>query len=205
MRRSRYQGGDVSGLVRRIVGAGIALVCVALLSSCSLLRLPPSPLYDDSKQQTDVQVQRIADAVKHHDADALKKLFSSRARDEATDLDGGLKYFLSAFPSGAVTWKSQGISSWSENESLTRVIELYGNYEVLAGGKKFDLYFAYFSVNDFDPDNTGIYALGITPHSASPTTASGAKLPFDIWASQFGISDKDHMATGDPGVYTPQD
>lgn len=193
------------GLVRRIVGAVVALVCVGLLSSCTLLRLPPSPLDDDSKQQTDVQVQRIVDAVRHHDAAALKKLFSSRARDEATGLDRGLSYFLSAFPSGAVTWKSQGISSSSENESLTRVIELYGNYEVLAGGKKFDLYFAYFSVNDFDPDNTGIYALGITPHPASPTTASGAKQPFDVWASQFGISDKDHTATGDPGVYIPQD
>ena len=195
----------MSGLVRRIVGAGIALVCVALLSSCSLLRLPPSPLYDDSKQQTDVQVQRIAEAVKHHDADALKKLFCSRAQEKATDLDGGLRYFLAAFPSGPVTWKSQGTSSQSQNASIKQAVQLYGHYLVVAGAKKFELFFAYFSVNDFDPDNLGIYALGIAPYTADPYTASGAKQPFDVWASQFGISDKDHMATGDPGVYIPQD
>ena len=42
----------------------------------------------------------IADAAQNHDAAALKKLFSQRARQKAADLDGGLKYFLSAYPSG---------------------------------------------------------------------------------------------------------
>ena len=70
-----------------------------------------------------------------------------------------------------------------------------------AGAKKYDLYFAYFSVNDFDPPNTGIYALGVVPSVDEDTTS---RTPFDVWASQFGISDKDQSALGDPGVYIPQ-
>ena len=59
-------------LVRRVLSAVVALVCVGLLSACSLLpKLPPSPLNDDSKQQSDLEMQRIADAVKDHDAVAL--------------------------------------------------------------------------------------------------------------------------------------
>jgi len=187
-----------------MLGRAVAVMCVALLSSCSLLPLHPGAFYDDSKQQTDVKMQRIADAVKSQDEPALKKLFSQRALDKATDLDRGLKYFLSAFPTGPVTWKSQGSGSESQNESLKQIVELYGEYEVTGGGKKYELYFAYFSANDYDSQNVGIYALGVVPASENGYTASGAKKPFNVWASQFGIDEKTHTATGDPGVYVPQ-
>ena len=98
--------------MRRFLGAGVALVCVTLLSSCALLPFgPPGTITDDSKQQSDVEMQHIADAVKNHDAAALKRLFSRTAREKATDLDRGLKYFLSIFPSGKMTWKSEGTGS----------------------------------------------------------------------------------------------
>jgi Domain of unknown function (DUF5104) len=190
-------------VMRRVLGVVVALVCVGLLSSCSLLPSPSGSFRDSDEQVAAVQMQHIADAVKNHDPAALEKLFSPRAREKATDLDSGLKYFLSAFPSGPVTWKTQGTGDSGENVFLKKATELFGNYEVSASGHEYELYFAYFSVNDFHPDEVGIYALGIVPSSDVGGTTSGAKDPFDAWASQFDIGDN-HAATGDPGVYIPQ-
>lgn len=190
-------------MIKRVLGAAVALACVALLSSCSLLPSHPGRIYDDSYKTTDMQMQHIADAVKDHDATALKMLFSKRAREKATDLDSGVKYFLSAFPAGTVTWKSQGNGEAGASEYARKATELFGNYEVSAAGKEYDLYFAYFPVNDFHPDEVGIHALGVVPHEAEPYTASGALTPFNLWASKFEIGE-DYTATGSPGVYVPQ-
>jgi hypothetical protein len=81
-------------LVRRALGLGVRCA-----SSFSLL---PFGL-DDSSKQADVEMQRIADAVKDHDAGALRKLFSTAASENATRFDSGLKYFLSVFPTGRMT------------------------------------------------------------------------------------------------------
>jgi len=180
----------------------IVLTCVGLLSSCSLLPSPHGGFVDTDEQVAAAQMQHIADAVKNHDAAALKKLFSARAREKAADLDGGLAYFVSAFPSGPVTWKTQGTGMTGDNDFPKRASELFGNYEVSANGKAYSLYFDYFSVNDFHPDEVGIYALGIVPSADDGYTASGAKKPFTEWASQFDMSDD--RAIGDPGVYVPQ-
>jgi len=189
--------------MRRIVGAAVSLLGVALLSSCSLLPTHATGFYDDDEQVASAQMQHIADAVKSHDAAALKKLFSPRARENATDLDGGLTYFLSAFPSGPVTWQTRGTGNTGEDVYSEHATELFGNYAVSADGKKYELYFAYFTINDFHPDEVGLYALGVEPYDADPYTASGAKKPFWAWASQFDIG-KNHSATGDPGVYIPE-
>ena len=189
--------------MKRVLGVGLALVCVVLLSSCSILPSPPGTISDDDEQRAAVQMRHIADAVKHGDAAALKKLFSPRAREKATDLDGGLKYFLSVFPSGKLTWKTKGTGSKSDTEGLKQAVELYANYAVSVNGENYSLHFAYFSVNSLDPDNVGIYALGVAPRADYGYTASGEKTPFAKWVSQFGISDTTHAATGDPGVYIP--
>ena len=192
--------------MRRVVGAVAVLLCVGLLSACSLLpKLPPSPLNDDSKQQADVEMQRIADAVKNHDAAALKKLFSKTAREKATDLDSGLKYFLSVFPSGRMTWKSEGPpATGGLNEYPKETVELYAFYKVSANGKTYDLYFADFTVNTaVDPDNVGLYALGVAPYTTDPLTASGTPKPFYVWSGSFQNGKPSDPGT--PGVYVPQD
>ena len=189
-------------MARRLLGAVMVLMCVGLLSSCSLLPSLHGGFFDTDEQVAAAQMQHIADAVKNHDAAALKKLFSQRAREKATDLDAGLTYFLSAFPSGPVTWKTQGTGMTGYNDFPKRATELFGNYDVSANGKTYSLYFDYFSVNDFHPDDVGIYALGIVPVADDGYTASGAKMPFNEWASQFDMGEGD--AIGKPGVYIPR-
>jgi hypothetical protein len=191
-------------LVRRALAALVALMCVGMLSSCSLLPpRPPSSLYDDSKQQSDVEMHRIADAVKDHDAAALKKLFSARAREKATNLDSGLKYFLSVFPSGRMTWESEGTGSGGIDEFPKETVELFAYYKVSVEGKEYDLYFADFTANTAaDPDNVGIFALGVTPYTAHIRNASGALKPFYLWSGSFQNGKPSDPGT--PGVYVPQ-
>jgi hypothetical protein len=193
--------------MRRILGAGVALTCIALLSSCALLPVGPGVVgtnLNQSTRQADVEMQQIADAVKDHNAAALKKLFSVRAREKAIGLDTGLTYFLSAFPSGRVTWKLLGGApgQTDENEFGKQTVVLFANYTVSSQGKTYALYFADYTVNQVeDPQNVGLYALGIVPSSDSGYTSSGAKKPFNVWASQFWSS---HIGSGTPGVYAPQ-
>jgi Domain of unknown function (DUF5104) len=151
-------------------------------------------------------MQHIADAVKHHDAAALKKLFSKTAREKATDLDSGLKQFLSVFPSGFKSWSDPegGPGESDVYDHGKQTVLLFGEYKVHANGKTYNLYFADFSVNQVgDPDNVGLYALGVAPYNAHPgTKPTAASKAFFAWASQFDI--KNHKATGNPGVYVPQ-
>ena len=188
--------------MRRVVGAAAALLCVGLLSSCSLLpKLPPMGGDPSPQHESNVELQHIADAVKDHDASALEKLFSPAARKKATDLDAGVKYFLSFFPSGKMkTLELQGDASTGDYNKGAEAI--YPQYIVSADGKKYDLFFAFFSVNAYDPDNVGIWALGITPHTADRFTASGASKPFYAWSGAF--DDGSYTDPGTPGVYVPQ-
>jgi hypothetical protein len=87
------------------------------------------------------------------------------------------------------------------NDSTGLVVQLWAFYEVSSGGKEYDLFFPDFSVNTKDPENVGIYALGITPHTASTRTASGEPRPFYVWASKYDLG---MYATATPSVYIAQ-
>jgi hypothetical protein len=181
--------------MRRVFGAAVALASIALLSSCALLPGLPVANPGDSGGNPDVQMQHIADAVKNHDADALKKLFTAQAREKATGLDSGLKYFISIFPSGRMTWKSLGASSSDDvDDNGKETVELFATYKVSADGKEYDLYFSLYTVNQAGGSkNVGIYSLGVAPYTAHPYTAGGDPKPLFAWES-----------TGTPGVYIPQ-
>jgi len=183
--------------------AVLPLMLVAALSSCALL--PTSlrgPTSDNSQKKADVQMQHIADAVNRHDPAALKKLFSARALEKATDMDRGLDYFLSVFPSGHMTWKSITTNSVYDLKSSKETEELLAGYMVFADGKKYSLDFIDFPVNQVDdPKNVGLYALGVAPYSTDPYTAAGVKKPYYVWLDSF--ASEDGVGTGDPGVYVP--
>jgi hypothetical protein len=189
--------------MKRVVGAVAALACVALLSSCSLLPDIPSPGDDDTGQKDDVVMQHIADAVKHRDVAALEKVYSPAARNATPDLDSQLKYFLSFFPSGKVTWEvgGPGPGGTGLNDLPNFSWESFADYKVFSGGKTYDLYFANVTTDTPHPDYLGVYALGIVPYTTNPDTAIGAPKPFVLWAGQFTI--KNHIPTGTPGVYHP--
>lgn len=184
-------------MVRRLIAAAVTLACVGLLSSCALL-----PLADETKT-ADVEMQHIADDVKHHDAAALKELFSKTARAKATDLDGQVAKFLSFFPSGFTSWSDPdgGPGEMDESDGNGKFTALLnGNYKVHANGKTYQLLFEEYAVNTWHPDNVGLYALGVAPYNAYPTTKpTAASNAFFDWAGQYLT--KNAEATGIPSVY----
>lgn len=192
---------------RRVVGVAlVSLACVVLLSSCSLV----SDVVDQgqSKQQADAQMQHIADAVKNHDAAALKKLFSPNARAKATDLDSGLKYFLSIFPTGKMTWKIEpdGPGGTALTTSRKQVLETLAYYNVEANGKQYELFFADVTTDNVHPHNLGIFALGVAQNDSQDSaeyTASGDPTPYYDWIDMVGIDNLGDLH-GDPGVFVPQ-
>ena len=150
-------------------------------------------------------MQHIADAVKNHDAAALKKLFSPGARAKATDLDSGLAYFLSIFPSGRMTWKIEngGPGGTGLSKPPKKVLESFAYYTVNANGKEYELVFADVTTDTFHPHDVGIYALGVARNNPlAEWTASGDPTPFYDWIDTIGI-DNLGDTIGDAGVYVP--
>ncbi len=190
--------------MRRAVGVVVAVVLIGLLSSCSLLPAPFGQSRDPDIHAAETEAHRIAEAVKDQDATALKKVFSPRARENTTNLDAGVRYFLSVFPSGWTSWK--GISPASETDTWghKEATAVSATYKVSANGRKYNVFFFDLRTNDFHPDSVGIWALGAAPWTSDPDTASGAKKPFYVWGGQFGIDETTRAPVGNPGVYMPR-
>jgi hypothetical protein len=190
------------GSVKKLfLAVAMPAAIASVLSACALLPVGPGVYLDGDNAQADAQMETIAAAVKDLDPAALKALFTKRALDEAVDLDAGLDYFLSFFPDGEFTWKRDAIGSEAETDGFGATTEmLRANYRLTIDGEDYRLFFADFTVNDLvDPDNVGIYAMGLTPWTGDNVT--GGSKAFSEWAGAIHY-DGTH-AKGYPGVYVP--
>lgn len=186
----------------------LALVSLVALSSCALVPVGPSDsLYVDSYDKAADRMEQIVAAVNDHDADALKAMFSTRALEQATDIDEGLDYVLSLFPNGGLTsmWGNPTAAERTYvSGKLTEV--LLSEYKMTAHGHEYSLFFADFTVNDvIDPDNVGLYALGVTPWPEdhhSWIVEAPSEEPFFSWAESIHADESDE--NGYPGVYVPR-
>jgi hypothetical protein len=177
----------------------LAIVSTVVLSSCALLPVGV-PIIGDYHEQAHARMEQIAEAANNGDAAALKALFSSRALEQAADIDEGLEYLMSFFPEGGVTWERDAIGTVGENNGGHKTQMLGANYKVSVDGEEYWLYFADFTVNEVDPENVGLYALGVTPWTED--IHSGAAEPFSAWVS--GIGYRGATGKGYPGVYVPE-
>ncbi|HTL40766.1 MAG TPA: DUF5104 domain-containing protein [Pseudolysinimonas sp.] len=182
--------------MRHLMAVALTLVCAVALSSCALL-----PFFQSDNAQADAQMERVAAALDNGDREALTALFSTTALREATDLDERLDHLLSLFPQGDLTWtRNTSVGAESENDYEAKTELLYAFYKVTADGKDYRLFFADFTVNDLvDPDNVGIYALGVIPWTDD--VHSDVAEPFFIWANSIHIRQNGPAAY--PGIYMP--
>ena len=181
----------------------VALFCAVVLSSCALLPFGHGGgVFDDSLQRVDARMEQIGAALNAHDAAALKAMYSTRALEQATDLDERLDDLLSLFPNGDVTWKLESWGSEGTNDYGQKTEMLSAFYKVSADGKDYSLFFADFTRNDaIDPDNVGIYALGVTPWADDLDS-----VPMDAflyWTSTITYDESNEE--GYPGVYVEYD
>ena len=176
----------------------VALVSVVVLSSCAFL---PFGVGGVENQRGDARMKQIANAVNSHDAAALKALFSVRAREQAVDLDKRLDYFLSFFPNGGLTWERDSVGSSGDYDGRGNDTELLdARYKVSAGGNDYWFVFKDFPVNAIDPENVGLYGLGVAPWSDNPLT--GPERPLFVWAGSIQLDGPGK--NGYPGIFVPK-
>jgi len=195
--------------MRQLRAVVVAFLCAVLLASCTAApSKSPETLYVDSGQKTIDRMQQIAHAVNHHDAAALKAMFSPRALDQAMDIDAGLNYFLSLFPNG-LTWKSwNGPAAEREYKDGKLTEVLLEEFKAVSGGHEYSVFLAEFTVNDvIDPDNVGLYALGAMPWPKDHDSwlrdqPSGAGVAYYTWARSIHADESDPV--GHPGIYVPR-
>ena len=184
--------------MRRVLSGVVALLSVVVLSSCALLPFGHAGgIYDDSFKRADAQMEKIAAALNDQDAAALKSMFSPVALAKATDIDTRLDYLLSFFPNGGVTWVREPGSGEGTPAQGTELLKEY--YKVSADGVDYSLFFAFFTVNEADPDNVGLIALGVS--AWSDDRGSGPSAPFYSWAGTMTIDGRNESAY--LGVYFP--
>ena len=188
----------------RLVSSGLAaLLVVLVLASCGLVSPEPSDtLYVKTYEKADDRMEQIAAAVSDGDAAALRAMFSTRALDQAVEIDGALDQLLSSFPNGGLTWElweSPRAERQYKDGKLTEV--LLALYRVSADGRDYALFLAEFTVNEvINPDNVGLYALGVVPWTDQPSY--GCAEPFYSLACAIHADESD--AEGYPGVYVPE-
>ena len=183
--------------MRKSLSVVVALLSVVLLTSCGLQGLPFLPQGNSDRDQADARMEQIVAAVNAYDTGALKELFSPTALEKATDIDTRLDYFLSFFPNGGLSWTSDSLGAEGSDSYGTELLKV--PYKVSADGKDFWLVFADFTVNDLNPDNVGLYALGVTPW-AEDRNSGDSGLLFS-WVFSMTIDESDEE--GYPGIYVP--
>lgn len=184
--------------MRKFLAVLVALASVVVLSSCTFGPFkPPYIQGDDDPQRARDRMEQIADALGDQDGAALKGMFSAVALEQATEIDEELEYLLSLFPEGEISWEKAGSHSFGAIENGKKTTLLRVIYRVTADGGDFWLFFADFTENTIDPENVGLYGLGVAPRTESED--SEAEKEFYSWNGQFGLDEK-----GTPGIYVPQ-
>lgn len=175
----------------------VAGISVLALSSCALVPFGPGPIIDNDIQKAQARMGQIVAAITDQDAAALKEQFSPLVRERAIDIDAGLDYLLAFFPSGELAWDVNGVDTSERISYGTRTEVLWCYYDVVVDGQEFAMFFADFTENTIDPDNVGLYALGVI--SMPDSWESDEAQAFIDWGSRF-----DETGRGVPGIYVPE-
>jgi uncharacterized protein (DUF2249 family) len=178
------------------LASAVGVLAVALLlSSCSLF----SRLFESDRDLARDRIDAIVDALDDHDASALKAMFTDYARTEySAELDAGIDRLLLLFPEGEVDWGEEsslagGSSKVSSYGSRAKMV--YSWQTVESGGETFRINISEFTVNDFDPENVGLWELSIVPHVDSSN---------QTWVVYNGcgpVDIREPRDGGPPGVY----
>jgi len=158
------------------------------------------PNYDNA-QLSDRMMDEIAGEMNTHDVSGLREdQFSDYARSQyPSALDNELEALFPLFSAADLTWEPL-----SEEPVVREAVDGDGQtllllpiYRVSSGGKDYWLFFADFTVNTIDPENLGLYAIGVAPRTASGDSPEEQAL--FAWADTFDVD-----ATAPAGIFIPQ-
>jgi hypothetical protein len=161
------------------------------VSSTSGENGPPGiyiPDYDNVDLSELVIEEIIDDDLNIQDPVGLRERFTDYAQAQFPDsLDGEIDALFDLLPDGGLTWKpltqQPAVRVLIDGDKET--ILLLPVYGVTADGNDYWLFFAYYTVNTIDPDNLGLYGIGVAPRTATGDSPAEQAL-FDL-ADSFEI------------------
>jgi hypothetical protein len=168
----RYDGHHEAPTARRamrgIFSAMLAIAGLVVLNACTSA-VPGGPV--NPREQSRDRMLEIIDALNGRDAESLTEMFTDYARAEfSEEIDEGVEYIFSVLPDGTLEPETPnglppGESLYGEDGEIASLA--WSIYRVSAAGDDYWLMFGEFTVNTLDPENVGIYALGVVPRTES--------------------------------------
>lgn len=185
--------------MKRVARLLVVVASMVLLASCWCNS--HGYFAEDATPLARARFAQIADAVNSKDAAALLGVFTEYALAEhSAEIDAGVERLLALFPDGDLVSQEERHIPAVEYRRIDddhRTILSGSLYRVRSGGNYYHLFFADLTVNMIDPENVGVYALGVAPRTES--SWSGPERAFYSWMDQFDID-----PSAPPGIYIPE-
>ncbi len=148
-----------------IILALICFVSTLLLSSCSGFVKKYSRFFQDDRSDANAKMDKVLEALKNKDKEALKALFSSKAIAQTENIDKSIDELIEYFKGNFVSYNDWGgpmVEGGINDDGTDRNWKcIYSSYDVETSGEKYRLYIQDFTVDTADEDNVEIHSLYI--------------------------------------------
>lgn len=147
--------------MQKIIISSILILSMLLLSSCTIGGSRTGILNknkDDKKAA--IRLERVIEAIKNKDKNALKSIFSKQALEEADDFDSKVDDLFNFFQGEVVSWKKpSGPTVFESNDHGHEKKEVSSYYYVNTDKQKYFFLLRDYPVDTDHSDNVGLYML----------------------------------------------
>ena len=119
------------------------------------------PIFDDSEAKADTRLEKLLEVLAHKDDDALKKIFSKQALDDAVNFDKNSEYLFELFQGNIVSWVRDSISGGTKIEYGKKSVQLRSWYTVTTDKEEYLFLVIDYIQDTINPDNAGLYTLRV--------------------------------------------
>lgn len=142
-----------------------SFITVLLLSSCSLGKQILGRYSHDDQGDANAKMDKVLEAIKNKDKDALKALFSKKAIAEVENFDQSIIELFDFFQGDFISyndWSAVGVEEGMNDDGTGRHWKcMDSTYDVETSKQKYRFAIQDFTIDTADPDNVGIYSLYI--------------------------------------------
>ena len=136
-------------------------ISMLFLNSCSLIG-GRMGIFDDSDTKADARMDQVIGAIKSKDREALKSLFSSKALDEAIDIDDGIDYLFYIIKGTVKSWKRNSSSGSEDIRDGKTTKMIRSHYNVITDEDEYYFFIVEYTKDDSNPDNIGVFMIQAT-------------------------------------------
>ncbi len=147
--------------MNKLIISSVLILGMLFLSSCSIGGSRTSMLNIDSDEaKANARLEKVIEAIKNKDKEALKAMFSKKALSEANDFDSSMDDLFNFFQGKVDLWKkSSGPTVFESNDHGEKKKEVSSYYYVNTDKQKYFFLLEDYPIDTDHPDNVGLYLL----------------------------------------------